>query len=415
MKPLKISIVIPTRERAMYLGASIRTVLNIDDADIEVIVADNASTDHTRDVVLAINDSRLIYLPSEERVSMRENFNRALCASTGNYVLFIGDDDAVMTGQFAYLRRILETREPDGVSWFKATYGWPIDGFGNKTGGIRFYREDAFGAPMAYDPHRDIDALMRCRLGQLNPTPAIYHGCVSRRFLDRIAPRPGLYFDSTIPDVNFQFRCIYLGGRFLHARHPFSINGYGPVSTGGAHASTTPDSPGDKIGKAFAAENKADPFADIIDHALTIQLVYLSTLETLRARSGFREPLPDYAEWYHFALNASRTKPEQAARVESILDAYAARSGTQEQLAAARTLSPRAKRTMSERLKRARSQISSFRLLTEIDGVNTVQSATQICDAVLGQDYGAVLDDTLSPARAWRAARRRSKGFTRQL
>lgn len=412
---MKISIIIPTRERAFYLAASIRTALDIDDPDIEVIVADNASTDNTGDVVRAAADPRLIYLPSDRRVSMRENFNRALCASSGEYVLFIGDDDAVLTGQFRHLRSLLETRKPDGVSWFKATYGWPIEGFGKKTGGIRFYREDIFGPPVAYDPHDDMDALMRCQLGQLNPTPAIYHGCVSRAFLDRIAPAPGIYFDSMIPDVNFQFRCIYLGGNFLHTRHPFSINGYGPASTGGAHAAPKPGSPGARIGSAFVAENKADPFEDIIDHALTVQMVYFSTLETLRERGGFTDPAPSFTDWYQFALNATRMRPDNATRIEETLSAHAARTGTTRQLEAARTLAPRAKRTLSERLVRARSQISSFRLSAELDGVNTVLSATQVYDAVLGADYGAVLDKTMSPASAWRAAKRRSKGFKRQL
>ena len=93
---MKISIIIPTRERAMYLGASIRTALNIEDDNIEVIVADNASTDNTREVVEAETDPRLVYLPSERRMSMRENFNRSLNASSGDYVIFIGDDDSIV-------------------------------------------------------------------------------------------------------------------------------------------------------------------------------------------------------------------------------------------------------------------------------------------------------------------------------
>jgi len=412
---MKISIIIPTRERAMYLGASIRTALDIGDPDIEVIVADNASTDETRDVVEAETDPRLIYLPSDHRVSMRENFNRALCASTGDYVLFIGDDDAVLSGQFRFLRRILETRTPDGVSWFRATYGWPIKDFGAKTGGIRFYRENTYGAPVTYDPHEYLGALLNCRLRQLDPTPSIYHGCVSRAYLDRIAPAPGLFFDSTIPDVNFQYRSIFRGGKFLHTAHPFTINGYGPVSTGGAHAAVKPGSPSAKIGNSFEAENMADPYQDIIDHALSVQLVFFSTLETLRQRAGFDDNTPAYTDWYQYALDAKRLKPENAERIDTILTEYAARTGTAAELDTARAGAPKTRRSLSQRLTRARGQLNSFRLSAAQDGVNTVHSATRVYDAVLGEDYGAVLDNTLSPVSAWRAARRRSKGFTRQL
>ncbi|MCA0872112.1 glycosyltransferase [Seohaeicola saemankumensis] len=412
---MKISIIIPTRERAFYLDASIRTVLEIDDADIELIVADNASTDNTREVVQAFDDPRLIYLPSDARVSMRENFNRSLVASSGDYVIFIGDDDAVLTGQFPILRRLLEQEKPDGVSWFKSTYGWPIEGYGKKTGGIRFYRDECFGAPVEYDPRSYLDALMRCDLGQLYPTPNIYHGCVSRAYLDRIAPKPGLYFDSTIPDVNLQYRSIYLGGRFLHTFHPFTINGYGPASTGGAHQSPKPGTASDKIGKAFVAENRADPYDDIIDHALTIQLVFLATLETLRARGGFDDPAPDYTAWYRLALNAARAKPEEAARVGGILDSYAEQTGTRAQLDQARAQPPLPKRKFAERLARVRGQLRSFRRSAEENGQNTVLTATHVVDAVLGADYGAVLDGSLSPARAWKQARNRARAFKTEL
>lgn len=37
----KVSIVIPTRERAEYLHYSIQTALAIDDADIEILINDN--------------------------------------------------------------------------------------------------------------------------------------------------------------------------------------------------------------------------------------------------------------------------------------------------------------------------------------------------------------------------------------
>lgn len=412
---MKISIIIPSRERASYLGSSIRTVLDIDDPDIELIVADNASSDGTDQVVAGFDDQRLVYLPSSVRVSMRENFNRSVLASTGEYVIVFGDDDAILSGQFPFLRRLLREHRPDGVSWFKATYGWPIEGFGDKTGGIRFYREDCYGSPQHYDPKSYLDNLMRCEIAQLNPTPNTYHGCVSRAYFEAHRPSDGVLFDSTIPDVNFQYRSIYTGGRFLHLRHPFTINGYSPASTGGAHSNPKEGSEGDKIGKSFVAENKADPYDDIIDHALTIQLVFFSTLETLRARGRFDTPSPDYARWYNYALNAARAKPAEADRIDKILADHAERTDTQAELQAARSMPVRSKRTLVERWARVKSQMQSFRLSAEIENANTVHSAACVMDAVLGSDYGAILDGQETKNGAWSKARRRSKNFKRQL
>jgi glycosyltransferase involved in cell wall biosynthesis len=412
---MKISVIIPTRERAVYLKSSIRTALAVADRDLEVIVSNNASTDDTRAVVEEFSDSRLIYLETGNRVSMRENFNRALCKSSGDYVLFIGDDDAVLPGQFSFLRRILQDHRPDGVSWFKATYGWPVPGYGGKTGGVRFYRQSSFGAPVGYDPQDNSAALLSARLSQLNPSPNIYHGCASRAYLDKIAPQDGIYFDSAIPDVNFEYRTTLRGGRFLHADHAFTINGYGPVSTGGAHSQNDPGSENAKAGAAFVAENRADPLEDVMDHALCIQLALFATLETLRSRAGLAGPAPDYESWYHYALAAGRRDPDRLARVNAILQEYSMRNGTMAQLAAARRRAPHAKRTLGERVARAKSQFNSFRLSAAQDGQNTVKSAARVYDAVLGQDFGAVMDGAMTRSAAWRAARQRAAAFTRQL
>jgi len=181
---MKISIIIPTRERVEYLRYSIQTALEIVDDNLEIVICNNASQDDTEAVIKSFSDPRIKYVNTGARISMRENFNRALNESSGDYVIFFGDDDGIVPGQFKYLRQLLETHRPDGLSWNRATYGWPVEGYGRKTGGVRFYRHSVYGTPYAYDPkERNLDALMGCRLNHIAPvTPNIYHGCVSRAY-----------------------------------------------------------------------------------------------------------------------------------------------------------------------------------------------------------------------------------------
>ena len=114
---MKISLIIPTRERSRYLQESIRTALAVRDPDVEVVVSDNASEDDTQAIVAAFDDPRLKYVNTGQRVSMRQNFEFGLSASSGDYVSMIGDDDGFLPGQFPSLRRILEERRPDVLSW----------------------------------------------------------------------------------------------------------------------------------------------------------------------------------------------------------------------------------------------------------------------------------------------------------
>lgn len=412
---MKISIIIPTLNRAFYLRSAIQTVLEIDDDNIELIVADNASGDNTPEIVEGFSDPRLIYLPVGSRVSMRENFNRSILASSGDYVIVIGDDDAILPLQFRFLRSVCETRKPDGISWTKATYGWPVEGYGKKTGGIRFHRDECFGAPTEYDPREGLETLMRCGLSQMYPTPNIYHGCVSRAFLDRHKPADDLFFDSVIPDVNFQFRSTFTGGHFLNLRHPFSINGYSPASTGGAHAAPAAGSDAEKVGRTFRDDNRADPYDDIIDHFLTIQMAYFSTFETLRLRGGFSEPEPDFVEWYRFAFLACRQKPQASEEIENALVLHADATGTRTQFEEARRLPLKRKRSIGERLTQVRKKLHSFRLSAEVDGKNTVLTAAKIMDTVLGEEISAIADGNETQSGAWSGAKARSRGFKREL
>ena len=61
----KVSVIIPTYNRAEFLRIAILSALNQTFKDIEIIVADDKSTDHTQDVVKSFKDKRIRYIASE--------------------------------------------------------------------------------------------------------------------------------------------------------------------------------------------------------------------------------------------------------------------------------------------------------------------------------------------------------------
>ena len=63
MENHKLTIIIPTRERATTLYWAIKTCLNQDYENLEVIICDNFSSDNTREVVAEFeSDKRVRYL-----------------------------------------------------------------------------------------------------------------------------------------------------------------------------------------------------------------------------------------------------------------------------------------------------------------------------------------------------------------
>ena len=88
----KVSVIIPTFNRAELIGDSIRSALAQTYANLEVVVVDDGSDDDTEQVIATIIDPRLRYVrqPNRGRSNAR---NHALSLATGYYVSFLDSDD----------------------------------------------------------------------------------------------------------------------------------------------------------------------------------------------------------------------------------------------------------------------------------------------------------------------------------
>ena len=89
----RVSVVIPTFNRAELLGRAIRSVLAQTFRDFELIVVSDGSQDNTADVVSAIADARvtLVHLPVSGGPAKARN--AGIARSRGEWVAFLDDDD----------------------------------------------------------------------------------------------------------------------------------------------------------------------------------------------------------------------------------------------------------------------------------------------------------------------------------
>lgn len=90
-----VSIGIPTFNRADQLARALRSALEQTYARLEIVVADNASTDGTPELcaALAHADDRLRVLRRPQNIGATANFNGVVEASRGGFVLLLADDD----------------------------------------------------------------------------------------------------------------------------------------------------------------------------------------------------------------------------------------------------------------------------------------------------------------------------------
>jgi glycosyltransferase involved in cell wall biosynthesis len=110
----RITVGVPTRNRAGLLRRAVESVLSQEYLDVEVIVSDNASTDRTVECMEEVGDPRLRLLRQHENVGMIANFNNCLQNATGEFFLMLSDDDVLEPGALARFADAFHS-PPDGI------------------------------------------------------------------------------------------------------------------------------------------------------------------------------------------------------------------------------------------------------------------------------------------------------------
>jgi glycosyltransferase involved in cell wall biosynthesis len=102
VRPL-VSVVIPTFNRAGYLRTAVGSVLNQTYPEIEVVVADDGSTDETAAVLseLAEADSRVRWVRSTGNRGAQAARNDGIRASGGEWISFLDSDDRYLADSVA--------------------------------------------------------------------------------------------------------------------------------------------------------------------------------------------------------------------------------------------------------------------------------------------------------------------------
>ena len=92
----KVSVIIPTYNRAHLIGRAITSVLHQSFKDFEIIVIDDGSTDDTRAVVMSFEDDRVVYERLPANKGVHEARNRGMELATGEYLAFLDSDDELL-------------------------------------------------------------------------------------------------------------------------------------------------------------------------------------------------------------------------------------------------------------------------------------------------------------------------------
>ena len=97
---VSVSICVPAYEAARTLEQTLRSILS-QDADFELVVLDNASTDATGEIAASFDDPRIRVERNATTLAIGDNWNRAIALSTGELVKVVCADDILLPGALA--------------------------------------------------------------------------------------------------------------------------------------------------------------------------------------------------------------------------------------------------------------------------------------------------------------------------
>lgn len=114
----KISLIIVTYNASPVLQACLDSIYKQSYPNIEIIVIDGASTDGTVEI-LKNNSHKIDYWVSEPDSGIYEAMNKGIKVSTGDWLLFLGSDDELLSG---FSDMATELNEPFSIYYGSVLY-----------------------------------------------------------------------------------------------------------------------------------------------------------------------------------------------------------------------------------------------------------------------------------------------------
>ncbi len=266
-KNIKFTVIIPTCNRADTLKWSLKSCINQDYENLEILVSDNFSQDQTLDVVNSFQDQRIKYINPGKRLGMSSHWEFALQHATGDYVNFIGDDDAMLPNAYTNLDEIISRLNCQALSWIKDdfVYFWPRTEHPNLLSISLWGSSDI----IEVNSQKALNQVQSFKTSY-SSLPMIYSGVINRQLINKIASYSGTFFTSTIPDVYSGVAVACELHSFHRSGTPYSMTGCSSHSIGASALNSEKNDPNPGIN--FYRENDRPFHKNIASAPLNIEM-----------------------------------------------------------------------------------------------------------------------------------------------
>lgn len=157
----KLSIITPSYNQEQFLEETILSVLSQDYPNLEYIVVDGGSTDHSADIIRKY-ESRITYWVSEKDSGQSEAINKGLRVASGEIVSWLCSDDLYMPGTLHKVALIFQ-KNPDVImihgksALFDEKGKESIKGADTTDLGLRYFSVIPFPQPSSFFRRKLVD------------------------------------------------------------------------------------------------------------------------------------------------------------------------------------------------------------------------------------------------------------------
>ena len=218
----KITVVIPTRDRADVLCWTLKSVLSQSYERLEVLVCDNCSTDGTKDLVSSYNDPRLKYKRTVTRLGMSQNWELALDAvEDDGWLTVLGDDDGLIPGCLEKVGKLILDTGARAIRSRTCSYSWPQ---------LRGTTSGRLHIPLTsgFEWRSSDEWLNRVVVTgeSYENLPVLYNGgFVEVAVIREIKRKTGAFYRSMNPDIYMGIAVASVIDQYLYVYSPLAING----------------------------------------------------------------------------------------------------------------------------------------------------------------------------------------------
>lgn len=116
MNHLEVSVVIPTYNSEEYIAQALKSVFNQTYQNFEVILVDDASTDHTVSIAQSFADKRLKIIKSGLNRGVSHSRNLGIAQARGKWIALLDSDDWYDTERLEKLLAVAEQQDADMIA-----------------------------------------------------------------------------------------------------------------------------------------------------------------------------------------------------------------------------------------------------------------------------------------------------------